>query len=127
VPNVAKGWEFNDDFTQLTFFLRKGHKWSDGHPFTAEDVKYWYKNLSLNPKVYEKPKNYVLVADKPMTVDVLDPQTVRFNLPAPKPGLLVHFARMQTRWRRQPASKTVLKYCRTTTAIRIGPIHQRRC
>ena len=92
VPNVAKGWEWNDDFTQLTFFLRKGHKWSDGHPFTAEDVKYWYERLALNPKVFEKPKNYVLVADKPMTVDVLDPQTVRFNLPAPKPGLLVHFA-----------------------------------
>ncbi len=92
VPNVAKGWEWNDDFTQLTFFLRKGHKWSDGHPFTAEDVEYWYEGLSLNPKVYEKPKNYVLVADKPMTVDVIDPQTVRFNMPAPKPGLLVHFA-----------------------------------
>jgi peptide/nickel transport system substrate-binding protein len=92
VPNVAKGWKWNDDYTQLTFFLRKGHKWSDGHPFTAEDVKYWYDNLSLNPKVFEKPKNYVLVADKPMTVDVIDPQTVRFNLPAPKPGLLVHFA-----------------------------------
>ncbi|MGD2170592.1 MAG: ABC transporter substrate-binding protein [Gammaproteobacteria bacterium] len=92
VPNVAKGWKWNDDYTQLTFFLRKGHKWSDGEPFTAEDVKYWYDNLSLNPKVFEKPKNYVLVAGKPMTVDVIDPQTVRFNLPAPKPGLLVHFA-----------------------------------
>ena len=92
VPNVAKSWKWNDDFTQLTFFLRKGHKWSDGAPFTAEDVKYWYDNLSLNPKVFEKPKNYVLVADKRMTVDVIDPQTVRFNLPAPKPGLLAHFA-----------------------------------
>ena len=92
VPNVAKSWEWNDDFTQLTFFLRKGHKWSDGAPFTAEDVKYWYDNLSLNPRVFEKPKNYVLVADKRMTVDVIDPQTVRFNLPAPKPGLLAHFA-----------------------------------
>jgi peptide/nickel transport system substrate-binding protein len=92
VPNVAKGWEWNDDYTQLTFFLRKGHKWSDGEPFTAEDVEYWYEGLSLNPKVFEKPKNYVLVAGKPMTVDVIDPQTVRFNLPAPKPGLLVHFA-----------------------------------
>ncbi len=35
VPHVAKGWEWNSDFTQLTFFLRKGHKWSDGAPFTA--------------------------------------------------------------------------------------------
>jgi len=92
VPNVAKGWEWNDDYTQLTFHLRKGHKWSDGHPFTAEDVEYWYEGLALNPNIFEKPKNYVLVAGKPMTVDVIDPQTVRFNLPAPKPGLLVHFA-----------------------------------
>ena len=92
VPNIAKGWEWNDDFTQLTFFLRKGHKWSDGHPFTADDVKFWYDNLALDSKIIEKPKDYVLVAGEPMTVDVIDPQTVRFNLPAPKPGLLAHFA-----------------------------------
>lgn len=92
VPNVAKGWQWNDDYTQLTFFLRKGHKWSDGQPFTAEDVKFWYDNLALDSKVIEKPKDYVLVAGERMTVDVVDPQTVRFNLPAPKPGLLAHFA-----------------------------------
>ena len=92
VPNVAKGWEWNDDFTQLTFFLRKGHKWSDGAPFGAKDVKYWYDNISLNPKIIEKPKDYTLVGGERMTLDVLDPQTIRFNLPAPKPGLLAHFA-----------------------------------
>ena len=92
VPMVAKDWEWNDDYTQLTFFLRQGHKWSDGAPFTAEDVKFWYDNLALDSKVIEKPKDYVLVAGKPMTVDVIDPQTVRFNLPAPKPGLIAHFA-----------------------------------
>ncbi len=92
VPNVAKGWDWNDDFTQLTFYLREGHKWSDGAPFTAEDVKFWYDNLALDPNVIEKAKDYVLVAGERMTVDVIDPQTVRFNLPAPKPGLLAHFA-----------------------------------
>ncbi len=91
VPNVAKGWKWNDDYTQLTFFLRKGHKWSDGHPFTADDVKYWYDNLALNSDVMEKPKDYTLVAGVRMEVEVIDPQTVRFNLPAPKPGLLAHF------------------------------------
>ena len=40
VPNIAKSWEWNDDYTQLTFTLRKGHRWSDGAPFTAEDVKF---------------------------------------------------------------------------------------
>ncbi|MEM7299993.1 MAG: ABC transporter substrate-binding protein [Pseudomonadota bacterium] len=92
VPNVAKDWKWNDDYTELTFFLRKGHKWSDGAPFTAEDVKFWYDNLALDSKVIEKPKDYVLVAGKRMEVVVVDPQTVTFKLPAPKPGLLAHFA-----------------------------------
>jgi peptide/nickel transport system substrate-binding protein len=92
VPNIAKDWKWNDDFTKLTFFLRKGHKWSDGAPFTSADVKYWYDNLALNPDVIKKAKDYVLVGGKRMTVDTPDAQTVVFNLPAPKPGLLAHFA-----------------------------------
>jgi peptide/nickel transport system substrate-binding protein len=92
VPNIAKDWKWNSDFTQLTFYLRKGHRWSDGAPFTAEDVKFWYDHLGLSPLVMEKPKDYLLVAGKRMTVEVVNPQTVIFNLPAPKPGLLAHFA-----------------------------------
>lgn len=92
VPNIAKSWEWNDDYTQLTFHLRKGHKWSDGAPFTSADVKFWYDNLALDPNVIEKPKDYVLVAGERMTVETPDEQTVVFNLPAPKPGLLAHFA-----------------------------------
>jgi len=92
VPMVAKSWKWNTDFTQLTFYLREGHKWSDGAPFTAEDVKFWYDNLALDSKVIEKPKDYVLVAGERMTVDVINETTVRFNLPTPKPGLLAHFA-----------------------------------
>lgn len=92
VPNVAKDWKWNSDFTQLTFHLRKGHKWSDGEPFTSADVKFWYDNLTLDPNVFSKPKDYALVAGEPMTVDTPDAQTVIFNLPAPKPGLLATFA-----------------------------------
>ncbi len=92
VPNVAKGWEWNDDYTKLTFFLRDGHKWSDGEPFTSADIKFWYDNLALDPKIIEKPQDYVLVASERMTVDTPDDTTVVFNLPSPKPGLLAHFA-----------------------------------
>lgn len=92
VPNVAKDWKWNNDFTKLTFTLRKGHKWSDGAPFTAEDVKFWYDHLTLDKNVFEKPKDYALVGGEPMKVEVVDPQTVVFHLPAPKPGLLAHFA-----------------------------------
>lgn len=92
VPNVAKSWSWNDDYTEVVFNLRAGHKWSDGAPFTAEDVKFWYDNLALDPNVNEKPKDYVLVGGERMTVEVVDPQTVKFILPAPKPGLIAHFA-----------------------------------
>ncbi len=92
VPNIAKSWEWNDDYTQLTFKLRKGHKWSDGAPFTSADVKFWHDNLMLDTNIFEKPKDYVTVGGETMTVDTPDETTVVFNLPAPKPGLLAHFA-----------------------------------
>ncbi len=38
IPHVAKGWESNDDFTQWKVFLREGMKWSDGEPFTIDDI-----------------------------------------------------------------------------------------
>ena len=92
VPNIAKSWSWNDDFTQLTFILRKGHKWSDGQPFTAEDVEFWYENLNMDANVFEVPKGWLLAGGEPMTVDVINPQTVRFNIPSPKLGFLAHFA-----------------------------------
>ena len=92
VPNIAKGWKWNDDFTQLTFFLRKGHKWSDGAPFTSADVKFYHDNLMMDTNIFETPKDYITVGGQRMTVDTPDATTVVFNLPAPKPGLLAHFA-----------------------------------
>ena len=92
VPNVAKDWEWNSDYTELTFFLRKGHKWSDGAPFTAEDIKFWYDDLNFDTNVVEKPKDFLLVGGERMQVEVVNETTVKFILPAPKPGLLAHFA-----------------------------------
>jgi orotate phosphoribosyltransferase len=92
VPNVAKDYEWNSDFTTLTFMLRKGHKWSNGEPFTARDVEFWYEDLMMNTNIREKPYPYLLVGGEPMTVDVVDDTTVRFNLPSPFPGLLATLA-----------------------------------
>ncbi len=92
VPNIAKSWSWNADFTQLTFNLRKGHKWSDGKPFTAADVVFWYHNFLMDKKVVKKPKDRFLIAGKPWKVVAVDDLTVQFNLPSPKPGLLSQFA-----------------------------------
>jgi peptide/nickel transport system substrate-binding protein len=39
VPDLATGWAWNEDGTELTFPLRQGVRWHDGKPFTAKDVK----------------------------------------------------------------------------------------
>src|SRR5207253_8518352 len=39
VPDLATGWSWNEDGTELTFPLRRGVRWHDGKPFTAQDIK----------------------------------------------------------------------------------------
>jgi peptide/nickel transport system substrate-binding protein len=58
VPDLATGWSWNEDGTELTFELRQGVKWHDGKPFTARDVKCTWdlltakssEKLRLNPR-----------------------------------------------------------------------------
>ncbi len=92
VPNVAKSWEWNADYTELTTTLRKGHKWSDGAPFTSADVAFWLENLALDSNIIEKPRDYVLAGGEPIEIEIIDDETFKLKLAAPKPGLLVHFA-----------------------------------
>lgn len=92
VPNVARSWDWNDDYTELTLKLREGHKWSDGEPFTAEDIVFWYNNLILDKNVIAEPNARFLSDGKPMKVEALDDTTVRFTLNVPKPGMTAMFA-----------------------------------
>ncbi|MCF8482540.1 MAG: ABC transporter substrate-binding protein [Rhodospirillum sp.] len=92
VPNVAKSWTWNDDYTVLTLELREGHKWSDGAPFTAEDVVFWYNDLVLNKDIYPETPSRWLFAGEPMTVEAVTPTEVRMTFPVPNPGIMSRFA-----------------------------------
>ena len=48
VPDLATGWSWSEDGTELTFPLRQGVKWHDGKPFTAKDVKCTWDLLTGN-------------------------------------------------------------------------------
>ncbi|MEB3230652.1 MAG: ABC transporter substrate-binding protein [Leptolyngbyaceae bacterium] len=93
VPNVARDYEWNDDYTELTVYLRQGHKWSDGQPFTAEDVAFWYNDVLGNDTLYSEgiPDRF-LIGGEPMQVEAVDETTVVFTLPQAKPGLTALFA-----------------------------------
>src|SRR5262249_42005079 len=51
IPNIAESVDTNADATQFTFKLRKGLKWSDGQPFTADDVTFWYDDVLTNTEL----------------------------------------------------------------------------
>ena len=51
VPDLAEGWEEKEDGRLYIFHLRKGVRWSDGEPFTAEDVVFTYRDIYLNPQI----------------------------------------------------------------------------
>ena len=50
-PNLAKSWEWSEDGLELTMNLIEGAKWSDGEPFTADDVMFTWEKLINDPNV----------------------------------------------------------------------------
>jgi peptide/nickel transport system substrate-binding protein len=47
-PGLAKSYEWSEDGTTFTLHFREGVKWSDGEPFTMEDLKFWWTDLAVN-------------------------------------------------------------------------------
>lgn len=78
-PDLAESWEHNADNTAWTFKLRKGVKWSDGQPFSAEDVKFSIE-AHQNPANNSSLRTTMSVIDKMV---IADPDTIRFELKQP--------------------------------------------
>ena len=53
-PNVAKGYDVSEDGMTYTIYLREGMKWSDGEPFTADDVLFYYNYMLVTEFLYRK-------------------------------------------------------------------------
>ncbi len=96
VPNMAKSYEWNDDFTQLTITLRKGHKWSDGAPFTSEDIVFWWDDIMLNTDLYANVPSFWVYGGEPMQVEAVDDVTVNFKFAAPAPAFATLIATTYT-------------------------------
>jgi peptide/nickel transport system substrate-binding protein len=91
VPNVAASFDVNEDASEFVFHLRPGMRWSDGHPFTADDILFNMEDLVLNPDFAPTPPRYI-VDGKPVAVEKLDDHTVRFTFAAPYGDFLAELA-----------------------------------
>ncbi len=92
VPNVAEGWTVNEAGTEFTFNLREGMKWSDGHPFTADDIVFFVDDLLQNEEFYPNPLARYVVDGEVMTAEKIDDYTVTLKFAAPYGTFLTELA-----------------------------------
>ena len=93
IPNVAKAFEFSADWTSATFTLREGMKWSDGAPFTADDVMFWYEDMFLNKELLPTIQTQWRPGGEPVKVEKLDDYTVKFTFAQTYPTMPYAFLR----------------------------------
>jgi peptide/nickel transport system substrate-binding protein len=88
VPDIAKAVDVEEGRI-FTFHLRRGHRWSDGAPFTTEDFRYWWQDVATNDQLSPvgPPRDLVVEGELP-TVEVLDALTVRYSWSKPNPFFL---------------------------------------
>lgn len=90
--NLAERWEVNADATQFIFYLLKGAKWSDGQPFTADDVVFAIEDCVKNTELYSATPAQLSVAGKAVVVTKVDDYTVKFTFAAPNALYLENLA-----------------------------------
>ncbi|SEP74520.1 peptide/nickel transport system substrate-binding protein [Devosia sp. YR412] len=80
LPNLAERWESNADATEYTFKLRDGVKWSDGTPFTTEDI-------AFTVEIYNDPdypaNSWIDNKNNPATLTVIDDTSFKFTFAKP--------------------------------------------
>jgi len=81
-PNVAQSWE-NKDGKVFTFHMRKGLKWSDGQPLTAEDVIFFYDDNAANEEISPVFPGWLKAGEERPQVEMVDDYTVRFTYTQP--------------------------------------------
>jgi peptide/nickel transport system substrate-binding protein len=92
VPDILESFT-NEDGRVFTLKLRKGHRWSDGQPFTTEDFRYFWEDMILNKDISPGgPPRVLLVGNQPPKFEILDPYTVRYSWPEPNPFFMPELA-----------------------------------
>ncbi|MDQ6675268.1 MAG: ABC transporter substrate-binding protein, partial [Chloroflexota bacterium] len=81
IPWLGESFQYNADYTQLTVTTRAGAEWSDGVPFTANDVAFTLNLLKTHPDLTNGAEINRLVA----SATAADDRTVQITLTAPTP------------------------------------------
>src|SRR6478736_123164 len=83
-PKIAAGAKSSADYKVWTILLRRGSRWSDGAPFTADDIVFWYKDVLSNKDLMPAVPGWIRNTDGTAAkVEKLDDYTVQFSYNEP--------------------------------------------
>lgn len=82
VPGLAESWEVDETGTEVIFHLRDV-KWSDGTPFTADDVVFTLEHVVMNPNAEGNSVDRFTLGGQPVRWEKIDDRTVKAILPSP--------------------------------------------
>jgi peptide/nickel transport system substrate-binding protein len=92
VPDILESIEVQDG-RSFTMKLRKGHRWSDGKPFTTEDFRYYWEDVANDKELSPTgPPRDLLVDGEAPKVELIDEVTVRYAWSKPNPDFLPRMA-----------------------------------
>ena len=83
IPNLAQSYEVSKDASEFTLHLREGLRWSDGAPFTSDDILFWYEADLLNEELHSSIDKDFMINDTPVVVEKIDSATVKFSFAEP--------------------------------------------
>ncbi len=94
VPNIAESVEVSDDATTYTFHLREGLKWSDGMPFTADDVLFAINDIMANEELNggSFPAGWLKPGDAAPAAEKIDDYTFTITFDVPYGMFLLNMA-----------------------------------
>jgi len=96
VPGLAKGYSFTQGNKVLTVYLRKGLRWSDGEPFTADDIVWWFEDVLFNKDIYPVPPSQWTLYGKPVIVKKVNPYVVQFQFAGSYPSAIIYLSQVDS-------------------------------
>jgi peptide/nickel transport system substrate-binding protein len=82
-PGLAKDWAWSDGGRTLTLYLREGLKWSDGQPFTVDDIIFWWEDIENDTNITTAPHAEWVVNGEPMQLEKVNDTTIKLNFAGP--------------------------------------------
>jgi peptide/nickel transport system substrate-binding protein len=115
--NLAEGYEYCDEGRTAIFRIRQGVRWSDGAPFTVDDILFWYYDVMHNGDARDVaiPDSAWMVDGKPIQMEKIDDHTLRIFSHKPLGRILYNFCTDSSMWPKHFFAPLHPTYERTAT------------